>query len=578
MKIINIFLLLIYSISLVANAKPLASKVICKSIELEGTLFPFFSDNEKRLICGDTKTDDAVGHSWQDIPLSQAIYHIEVFLQNRGFFNSQFIREKESLKIILGKPTFIKSITSENLPPKINLKRKRNIIGEKLTPKILNELEKWIITDLQNQGYACPKVKTFANSKTGEIKVEVELLKQQKIVKIEDQNIGGIKSSALNRYNAFSSKEFFEVNDLAITARRIKDSGVLQGINISHRCDEEGVVVERTGVEGPPRLIRIGLGANTEGILLLRASWKNTRFSSNASTMEFNTFLSNQEQRLSANMELFGIGDSRNFWRPELSISREDERPYEVARVRSLFHFGTTADFKNNALKFRIGPSTEYISTLSGEGPKESFFLFLETDLTLRSHDQEFYSFSPRNGYLLNINASVSDQNYYSTVDLNRLNISGQYLYNFKNYDQPLFVLALRGGASTIYTDERPGENSNIPPNFLNYLGGSYNLRGFTRKSLDFQGQGAMTAAFAGAEIRWVDNFLPYNLQPFMFYDIGALGGKPGTLDSPYYYSPGLGLRWESPIGTIRGTGARGYTQGSQESNLQFYLSLGEEF
>src|SRR5687767_4195497 len=45
-------------------------------IKFRGKLSPGLSDTEKRLVCGDEKTDDPVGKAWSKIPLSQAKYSL----------------------------------------------------------------------------------------------------------------------------------------------------------------------------------------------------------------------------------------------------------------------------------------------------------------------------------------------------------------------------------------------------------------------------------------------------------------------------------------------------------------------
>ena len=66
----------------------------------------------------------------------------------------------------------------------------------------------------------------------------------------------------------------------------------------------------------------------------------------------------------------------------------------------------------------------------------------------------------------------------------------------------------------------------------------------------------------------------------------GAPNARAGltteTVDSPLYTAPGLGLRWASPVGTLRATLARGFASRQLAEdpipNLQFFLSFGREF
>jgi outer membrane translocation and assembly module TamA len=128
---------------------------------------------------------------------------------------------------------------------------------------------------------------------------------------------------------------------------------------------------------------------------------------------------------------------------------------------------------------------------------------------------------------------------------------------------------------------ERPGPATLLPPDYRTYLGGSSDLRGFSRQELPTDGEGGMSSFYLGVETRF-SGVLPWNLEPLFLFDVGALGSKPVSLDMPIYWSPGFGMRFESPIGTFRGTLANGFVGSGVHdwsgSHWQLYLSLGEEF
>jgi outer membrane translocation and assembly module TamA len=93
---------------------------------------------------------------------------------------------------------------------------------------------------------------------------------------------------------------------------------------------------------------------------------------------------------------------------------------------------------------------------------------------------------------------------------------------------------------------------------------------------------GALSAAFLSFEVRLAE-LLPGGFQPFAFLDGGIFGSKALRFSGPVYYSPGAGLRWESPVGMIRGTLGHGFKAGgnqagTKEGHWQFYVSFGEEF
>jgi translocation and assembly module TamA len=122
-----------------------------------------------------------------------------------------------------------------------------------------------------------------------------------------------------------------------------------------------------------------------------------------------------------------------------------------------------------------------------------------------------------------------------------------------------------------------------LPPTQRFFLGGDADLRGVDRKQLPNGGTGFLTALYEGVELRAGD-VIPYGIAPFLFLDAAMGGLRDFHVDPDVYYSPGLGVRWASPFGTIRTTLGRGLTwrRGSPTDpplpHWQFFFSFGKEF
>jgi outer membrane protein assembly factor BamA len=124
---------------------------------------------------------------------------------------------------------------------------------------------------------------------------------------------------------------------------------------------------------------------------------------------------------------------------------------------------------------------------------------------------------------------------------------------------------------------------SDLPVQFLSFAGGEQSLRGFERESLPRGGVGALSAAIAGTEAR-LHKVLWKKADAFVFTDAGLLGGVSFSLAKPLFLSPGLGVRWESPIGVFRAYAAQRFAV-MQEPGQEPYgrhwrlgLTYGEEF
>ena len=189
---------------------------------------------------------------------------------------------------------------------------------------------------------------------------------------------------------------------------------------------------------------------------------------------------------------------------------------------------------------------------------------------------------SPQSGYQFNLFASTTDKAAGSDVSATTQTADFTKLWNVLSLEPEIWILGIRGSFATT----RPGSGTqpaDLPPSFKYFLGGSDDMRGFARKSLPNEGTGALTKVYLGSELR-LNNSLPYRLQPLVFSDWGWLGQEPLKVDPRQFWSPGLGLRWESPIGVLRGSIGQGFVSGKGAepyrnlATTQLYFSIGEQF
>jgi outer membrane translocation and assembly module TamA len=213
--------------------------------------------------------------------------------------------------------------------------------------------------------------------------------------------------------------------------------------------------------------------------------------------------------------------------------------------------------------------------------PPTGRYLFLEGSLQAASHYYDFYLSSPRTGVKGTLTVDLNSPSFFSDYEAQRFKFGLEGLWNLKQYDPPLFVFGVRGWVASTFTENSMG--SNLPPTFLQFLGGSTDMRGFGLQELPQggagaqSGAGALSAAYLGTEVRYAGG-LWLGIQPFVFMDVGALGSSSTELNSPVYLSPGFGLRVETPIGSVRTTLAHGYETDDVDSHFQFFFSFGEEF
>lgn len=556
-------------------------KKICDNIAFESKETVTFTENEKKLICGDPKSD-----SWAHIPHEQAKLFIKAFLQDRGRHQPSFRQAEGVLYVTIGPVSNIKKVKIIGSPPKgFQLRRRNPSIGKTMTPEALDDLGERSLVWLQSHGYACPEVNVSGNPKEEIVAVEILPGDFGIVAGVMQEPLPGLQENILRRYDAFVIGKPYDIRGLDLSLNRAEADGIVQHTHFTTECKGSEVYLEQKAIIGKPRLFTIGFGANTEGYLMMRSSWKHTRLGQNASSLEFGLFASFLRQEFSASSKWYFLPQvSRWHFNPSITLKREDEKKYELISADIKALPATSWETRHFNFSLSFGPELNFTRTFRGPGEGTTHYFSTYIDAKLLSHDFEYYASDPLSGYSLQFSADLNHKNIFSDITAQRFSLSGQWLYNVKNLNPPFLIIGLRGNISTTLTDRGDGAFSKLPPYFSFYLGGSPDLRGFNRGELSASTQsdtGALTSFFSSLELRFA-NVLPLDIQPLLFADVGMLGEKSAYFNQPLYWSPGIGLRWLSKIGTFRTTLAHGFevgrNVGTSRSHWQWYFSFGEEF
>lgn len=554
---------------------------VCPGFKIDSKKIINFNANEKKLICGDP---DAA--SWEDIPRFQSEYFIKTFMQERGYFFPTFTEEDDTVIIHPGEEARVKSIEVEGSPPPFfDVTRRRKIKGQVLTPSILNTLENWTVSQMRSNGYPCPKIKSEADPKTGVVTLNVEPGPYQKIAKVIEEPVEGLRAGTLKRYRAFNIGDPYNAQNLDLTSARIETiDGILQSSYFLTECSEEGATLTQKSLTGPRRLVIIGVGASTEDFIIGKLTLKWTRIGLNGSSIQLSGQGSYRKQSFKAQGFIYPFSrPTRWHLNPIAGSKRYDEKQYEYTSIDAILPMAVTWDTQNVGFRLRFGPKYNFIRTQRGADPGNTHFLSANMRLDAASHNYQYYATDPREGFLFGIGADFNHDQLGSSVTAQKMWASGQALWNIASFDPPLVLLALRGLVGLTFTDTGSSSFSRLPPSFFYYLGGSASLRGFSRRQLPNASRGALTALYTGAEAR-LTNVLPLNFQPLFFVDFGILGQKSFDLDYPVYWSPGFGVRWPSMVGVFRFTVGHGFLINNNVpaneglKHWQFYFSFGEEF
>lgn len=539
---------------------------------------PKLTEVEKRLVCGDPGSD-----SWKDISLPQAREFMTAFLQKRGRHFPRYETEGDTLVVNVGTMTIVRSLVGRGLEGVYDLGKRRKVVGRPLTPHLLDQVKKAVLFELSSRGYPCAKATLTADARTGEVRIDADPQARYLVAKIEEPTGLTIDPAVLRRYEAFRAGDVLDARMLSLTSDRIKGDALFSSAYYDVSCSTTGLRIVQRVIEAPPHLITIGAGVDTEGLVRGRARLVQSRLGRRASSAEVTLTASRREQSLDGLMRLYLSPRDRLYLSPAAFLRREDEVQYEAEHAELSLSPTWASDAGGLRLEVRGGPAVDFFDTRRGQGPTNASWFQFITRTQVTSHLYEYYQRDPRDGWTATLETAHRFKGAYSDVEAHWLRLSGQALWNLGNFSPPAAVLATRAMAGTVAGIDRAPALSSLPPTDRFFLGGDADLRGLARKQLPNDGSGFLTAIYDGIELRAGD-VLPYGVQPFLFID-AAMGGSYGfQLDPDVYYSPGVGVRWASPVGTVRTTAGRGlvWRRGSElgppRPHWQFFFSFGREF
>ena len=555
-------------------------KQICDDFYIEKQSFSLFSGlsfskNEKILICGDETTS-----TWSKVPRWQAIDNIKNFLKGRGYFKPSFEEHENKVVIVPGEKSLIKSLKFLNSPEGFGQFEFLGIKNEALNSQSLDRIESWAKIKLEQLGYPCPKLKTLADPITGMVTVTISVDERSIIQNLEREVPPGVRKKALSRFDAFDVGDYYNGQNLTLTSRRVRVSGVADYSDFSTDCsiDENERTFKQRITYSKPQSVTLALGGTTEQLPILKLAWKHSRLDQNASQMSANLFLSSVEQSISGNLQWHVFNNlPRLYFLPEFKVARFSERVYTSINQILSYGLGYMHDDSAKRILFLSKPTYTIEDRTDGEGPAHTEFLSLESSIAIFNHEFEYNQQAPKDGYELGFNWSLRQKGLGSDLSGNLYKVRGTYLHNWGGFDPPLFVLGFRFQYSVLTTQNL----DNTPSRLRLFLGGDNDIRGFSRKSINNDDLGFLTTGYIGSELRLL-KVLPFGFQPFVFIDLAQVGLESFNLDSKLLWAPGVGMRWQSPIGPVRATIAKGIVEGESiygiEDQWTFFLSLGSEF
>lgn len=570
----NILLLLFILISIPIS---FASKKICPTVELHFDDEKFkLTETEKLLVCGDPKSN-----SYKNIPAYQASYFFTAFLQSRGYLNPRFETVNNVLQVHTGPIRHLKKLQVDSKIKKerraVKKELKRRYRGEILNPNLLDAIKKRSEKVVGERGYPCADTELFANADLQKVVVSLNEGNHYKFGEVKKEKIKGLRDNALDRYYPYKAKDTYNEKLLKLNEKRLLRAEVLQGTYYLNNCAAEmdEFQLAQYFIVGPPRTIRFGIGASTELGLMTRIRWSNNRYKSMASILALNAQASFRSQSLNASADSF-------FWkdRPRRSlftlfeISRQSQIDYEQSLLSLKPHMKWTYDWPRYHQTYTLGPTYEASSYRAKSNPdtKNYSAININGSTELMSHAYEFFDFHPQDGSVFGFSFDFRHPDLGFSDPL--LMLIGTYseLAELGFWGKGTIIGALRLNAGTTWVSDDVTLKS-LPPSVKFYGGGSDDVRGFLLNTLpDNNGLGALTKVELKLEVRRTYVVIE-TLEIFGFLDNALFGSKSWGTEPRLWYSPGVGLRWLSPLGIAQAYASRGFASKPYEDFGNFYYA-----
>jgi len=392
---------------------------------------------------------------------------------------------------------------------------------------------------------------------------------------------------------AFESGERYGRQEILDSQRRLYELGIYRRVEIeprlgSVRGDTVDVVV--TVVPSPTQIVRVGFGYGTEDLLRVSGSWLDRNFFGGSRQFEVAGLYSGLERRAAASYRqpTFLVPDLDSSVTGFLRFDTEDN--YTVERLGASGRLGyrvsrriqTSASLTVERADFSNFDEGVLIPELGRDFINPSRLMNADFRTTYDGTDSLFMpsrGFRAELAYQVGLPIASFDYGYHKVAIL---------FAAYREVREGWVVAAkvLPGAISTF-----GGEQARVPLFQRLFAGGSTSVRGYERRQLGpkddpaASGQTRNPEPIGGNALFETSLELRFpirgNFRGAAFVDAGNAWSEPGDLAlGDLRYTPGIGVRYVTPIGPIRLDAAR-RTSGEEEEFLPewvFHISIGNAF
>lgn len=570
--------LILFTILTIFSLQAQTTSSVCEQIQIISTESIQFTATEQRLLCGDDES-----RAYQQIPLFQAEFHLRSFLEARAYLNPSFEKQNKKLIVSLGEQYQLQALKiNAQLEVELQDQIQKFVIrffqNSLMTPALLDQIEASVQSLLANQGHACAKVRTVFDVNEKLLTIEIENSQTAVFGEVEQDKLDGLSPQVISRSRPFKPHHPYRQFYLRIHEKRLNRSGVVQGNFYRRQCENNAPVLRHSFVLGPPRVLRFGAGFNSEVGPLLRARWTHQRKGYYAHRLEAQIETSYRQQQINASLMHFAFKKwPRAFGQYGLDLIREEFKNYEEIQLILKPHLGLNWDSRHAFNEFIFGPNattSSYKIDRDKRSLNETSGAF-EFNFRRTTHLYEDKQIHPSIGSQLLVNAEFRHPALGFDYGLARLKTSFVSLHPVMTWGRGELILGqkLILGTTLQSQDQRLED---LAPSLKFYAGGSHDVRGHGLNELPSNnGTGALTKIVLRLEARKTA-FLRDDLELAIFFDSARLSEKSLSTTGETPYSPGIALRWDSPIGLIQTYAARTlFSRPTRDEGMLYFIGLG---
>ncbi len=359
----------------------------------------------------------------------------------------------------------------------------------------------------------------------------------------------------------------YYTNDLSTLTSDFSSSNWFSSVLAEPKLNEKDKKVD-LDIQFQPRKqneIEVGLGFATDVGPRLQFNWKKPWINSRGHRLESRTYISKPEQTAEFGYNIpLRTRPIHYYYQFSGSIEHEDQNDTKsTASTLGFQRFWT----KEAGWSFSTGVKARYDSFTQADISHKTWLIYPTASLNRTRSDGHRFALW---GDSQKLTVNWGSKNIASDINFYTWKFSNAWIRTY--FKKHRFVL--RGEVGGIHTKEF----ERIPPSLRYFAGGDMSVRGFGYK--DISPRDPNNGKRIGGS-RLATGSVEYQYQVYpdwwaaAFYDTGLASDKFNSKD--LHAGAGIGVRWASPIGSIKLDIATPVKSPNNEKGVQIYIGLGSE-